>query len=235
MFLGTRTTKSRSILADLDTNGLTLPKGGSRKPKTGRMTLDSRGRESVSEPNQGGAIITPEVLKPSKRRLPAEGYLPGDGPSMRPRRDFDVFRDVKDPRTSISPNRLHQSHNPYESHNQPGFLGYHTNLPPVRGATASVDWYGQPHSYPKTPDRSDFLQRPQRESESETHGAATNEAVGTVTQRYFSVTGNEEPQFFSTMPPQMEFGGMAGPKYRGATLNPLNRYLQQARFRPSHM
>ena len=43
-----------------------------------------------------------------------------------------------------------------------------------------------------------------------------------ITQRYFSVTGNQAPQFFSTLPPQMDFGGLSEPRYYGSTLNPLN-------------
>ena len=48
-----------------------------------------------------------------------------------------------------------------------------------------------------------------------------------VTQRYFSVTGNQPPQFFDALPPHMDFGGLAEPRYRGATLNLLNPYLHQ--------
>ncbi len=57
---------------------------------------------------------------------------------------------------------------------------------------------------------------------------------GRVTQRYFSVTGNQPPQFFSSMPPGMDFGGLMEPRYHGSTLNPLNAYLGQQRFVHSH-
>ena len=46
-----------------------------------------------------------------------------------------------------------------------------------------------------------------------------------ITQRYFSVTGNQAPQYFSTLPPQMDFGGLSEPRYYGTTLNPLNTHL----------
>ena len=51
-----------------------------------------------------------------------------------------------------------------------------------------------------------------------------------VTQRYFSVTGNQPPQFFNSLPPHMDFGGLpelSEPKYYGSTLNVLNPYLRQ--------
>ena len=48
-----------------------------------------------------------------------------------------------------------------------------------------------------------------------------------VTQRYFSVTGNQPPQFFDTLPPHMDFGGLAEARYHGTTLNLLNPYLRQ--------
>ena len=46
-----------------------------------------------------------------------------------------------------------------------------------------------------------------------------------ITQRYFSVTGNQAPQFYSTLPPQMDFGGLSEPRFYGSTLNPLNTQL----------
>lgn len=41
-------------------------------------------------------------------------------------------------------------------------------------------------------------------------------------QRYFSVVDGGEPQFFDSLPPHMEFGGLGGPRYLGTMLNPLN-------------
>ena len=54
--------------------------------------------------------------------------------------------------------------------------------------------------------------------------------VQRTTQRYFSVTGNQPPQFFSSLPPHMDFGGLAEAKYHGSTLNLLNPYLRQHHF-----
>ena len=54
-----------------------------------------------------------------------------------------------------------------------------------------------------------------------------------VTQRYFSVSGHQAPQFFASMPPQMDFGGLTGPAYHGSTLNPLNASLQHGQH-PYH-
>ena len=55
-----------------------------------------------------------------------------------------------------------------------------------------------------------------------------------VTQRYFSVTGSQPPQFFNSLPPHMDFGGLAQPKYYGSTLNLLNPYLRQQHLRPQY-
>ena len=51
-----------------------------------------------------------------------------------------------------------------------------------------------------------------------------------ITQRYFSVTENQPPQFFNSLPPHMDFGGLAEAKYHGSTLNLLNPYLRQHHF-----
>ena len=53
-----------------------------------------------------------------------------------------------------------------------------------------------------------------------------------ITQRYFSMTGNKPPQFFNSLPPHMDFGGLAEPKYYGSTLNLLNPYLRQQHLLP---
>ena len=43
-----------------------------------------------------------------------------------------------------------------------------------------------------------------------------------ITQRYFSVTGNDPPQFFNNLPPQMDFGGLTDHRFWGSPFNPLN-------------
>lgn len=55
-----------------------------------------------------------------------------------------------------------------------------------------------------------------------------------VTQRYFSVTGDQPPQFFSSLPPRMDFGGLAEPRHYGSTLNLLNPYLRQQHIPPQY-
>lgn len=42
------------------------------------------------------------------------------------------------------------------------------------------------------------------------------------TQRYFSITDAHPPQFFDFLPSQMEFGGLADPRFFTNSLNPLN-------------
>lgn len=48
-----------------------------------------------------------------------------------------------------------------------------------------------------------------------------------ITQRYFSVTGNNPPQFFDSLPPQMDFGGLADHRLWGSSVNPLNPQNRQ--------
>ena len=48
-----------------------------------------------------------------------------------------------------------------------------------------------------------------------------------ITQRYFSVTENDPPQFFHSLPPQMEFGGYSEHVFQGSSFNPLNPQFRQ--------
>lgn len=50
--------------------------------------------------------------------------------------------------------------------------------------------------------------------------------VPRVTQRYFSVSGNEPPRFFDDLPSEMEFGGLADRRMMGSSFNPLNPQLR---------
>lgn len=47
------------------------------------------------------------------------------------------------------------------------------------------------------------------------------------TQRYFSVSTTNPPEFFDFLPPQMEFGGLADSRFSGSSLNPLNANTQR--------
>ncbi|MCJ1468339.1 hypothetical protein MMC07_006967 [Pseudocyphellaria aurata] len=47
-----------------------------------------------------------------------------------------------------------------------------------------------------------------------------------ATQRYFSLTDPHSPRFFDFLPPQMEFGGLADPRFLGTSPNPLNPSAQ---------
>ena len=69
-------------------------------------------------------------------------------------------------------------------------------------------------------------------SEGRADGSAGSAFEQRITQRYFSVAGNQAPQYYSTLPPQMEFGGLSEPKYYGTTLNPLNTQLHAHEFSP---
>ena len=69
-------------------------------------------------------------------------------------------------------------------------------------------------------------------SEGRADGSAGPAFEQRITQRYFSVTGNQAPQYYSTLPPQMDFGGLSEPKYYGTTLNPLNTQLHAHEFSP---
>ena len=55
-----------------------------------------------------------------------------------------------------------------------------------------------------------------------------------ITQRYFSVTGNQPPQFFNSLPPHMDFVGLGESRYHGSTLNLLNPYLRQQHLPPQY-
>lgn len=48
-----------------------------------------------------------------------------------------------------------------------------------------------------------------------------------ITQRYFSVSGSNHPQFFDALPSELEFGGLADRSMMGSSLNPLNPQFVQ--------
>lgn len=62
--------------------------------------------------------------------------------------------------------------------------------------------------------------------ESQLEDESTQAVPERTNQRYFSLTEAHPPQFFDFLPPQMEFGGLADPRFLGASPNPLNPSVQ---------
>lgn len=152
-----------------------------------------------------------------------------DSPSIRPlRRAFQVFNETTDCDFGANDRTFHKNNSPFGPASLPRGTCIKPRLTLGQGTPTSPDWYAELRSHVKTPVRSENSEN--LPPDQKCHMQGNNKvkySAEKITQRYFSITGHEEPQFFDTMPPQMEFGGMTGPKYRGATLNPLNPYSRQ--------
>ena len=59
------------------------------------------------------------------------------------------------------------------------------------------------------------------------HMMELEESPQRITQRYFSVVGNNSPQYYTSMPPGMDFGGLCGRSFHGPSVNPLNAFQQK--------
>ena len=228
---GTRTTKVRPVLAELTTNGPTVPKKRGRKQKVQPTSYHAADDEQQSGPSQAHLRNASTNYNPIDDSDEAERQWTRGSPSIRLRRAFAIFKDG--PEEQIGPiQRQHsQSHlsNPFITQPRPvGIKPRNTLL--ANQSVVSTHWRDQLRAHARLsidPEDTEIAQ-----PSGETEGTHTKSPPLRVTQRYFSVTGKEEPQLFDNMPPQMDFGGSAGPKYRGATLNPLNPFFRQPRFRP---
>ena len=152
-----------------------------------------------------------------------EKHISGGSPTHRPhRRAFRVFKDVQCQDTEKNRDGIngkpmaHVNHLlPYTTSLQPGESGSDRKVGPF-------SLYDTIHSSPNAHKPSEDSENVPPSFNSLVHGEHLHRPLKRVTQRYFSVIGTDEPVFYDTMPPQMDFGGMTGPRYRGATLNPLN-------------
>ena len=190
------------------------------------------GNENVSELYLDQSTGTPVGLGQSKDlEIATERHVVGDSPSIRPhRRTLGVSKGTDDPSFQAKCNGLHQKLNPYDSDSQSRGAIDKASTVFADESVAHLDWYDKFRSYPKAPFRSENSENLPPGPKSQSQEEPAKEAPSRVTQRYFSVTGNEEPHFFNVMPPQMDFGGMAGPRYRGVTLNPLNPHIRRPRL-----
>jgi len=172
-------------------------------------------------------------------------------PKLGRKKAFHVFNDqnegpaVAQSRTSAKPNdfAISQSLHGHQSSTQPN--GSSPNLRRAQMSRLRLGSSSYEHPWDSQLRSVKVLSRAPMDDNSE-NIAPVSDGVGRIddeaapiynermTQRYFSVTANQSPQFFSSMPPEMEFGGLSEPRYHGSTLNPLNPYLRQPRFVHSH-
>ena len=221
---GSRTDKPRRALADLSTNGPRIPKKRGRKAKVVQTSSYAAGNQTSTEAYLAHPDILPQDYRPStKLAVAAKKHLLAGSPSVYPhRRAFRVFNDPSSPSPRDNPygpaKKQDSFDNSSPSHNadaKPGAI--------CSDATVGrLSWYNEPRSHVKFPSRSENSENIPPPPVPQAQDKHPESSKGRVTQRYFSITGSEEPQFFDSIPPQMEFGGMAGPQYRGATVNPLN-------------
>ena len=246
-----RAKASKTMLADLSTNA-PAPGRKSRGRKASHYVAPTKSSDLRDISHRALASLGPqEYAYPRNAQF---GYTPpGDeGPSERrltaglptksPRRGFHVFRDQKEMHADVKSHlpKTHGhtasqiSHGPHRSFQI-------TNSPRIkpravlhsRAAAQSSAWnshLGNVSSKSRLPaigneDQENMV--PLSDIERRDDDQASHVNNERITQRYFTVTGNQPPQFFSSMPPGMDFGGLLEPRYHGTTLNPLNTYFRQ--------
>lgn len=236
MFLGSRTDKTRSALADLSTNGSRMPKKRGRRTQIEQTSSHSADNKMSSKVRGAHpSNLPPKFCQFRDLTVAPEKQVLGGSPSPQPlRRAFQVFKDVNGQSPQGNHHELRQNRNPSDSAFPSGNAGVKRGAITTNDTMGSLDWYNQLNSYVKGPIRLETAENvpPRPISSVQTEHPQTS--TGSVTQKYFSVTSNEEPQFFDNMPPHMDFGGMAGPQYRGAILNPLNPLNPYVRSLQSH-
>ena len=249
-----RTKASKAVLRDLSTNGLKVAKKP-RQRKTATPHLQQLSEEALVTLNKHNTLCPRSTLidfDPTDEEKLERRLTFGTTENVR-RQDFQIFRDDIAPREELH----HQSRSRFtdtpftqtaESH---GSLHTHGSGSTRRRVPLATCQPSSRRQYPAKPVRPAGKSLPQtfaeiaasREEDRENRqpdwcrdrkvdGSAEPVPELRITQRYFSVTGNQAPQYFSSLPPQMDFGGLSEPKYYGSTLNPLNTQLHSQEFSP---
>jgi len=242
-----RAKANKVVLKDLSTN---IPKRP-RKPRA-RKTNVAVTVEQYS--NSGESLASPSPSPIIYPRTADMGHDPPDDndnemqPTRgRPRkgrgRAFNVFHDEDDDRGESPPASFSKKGSHSSTRNGHGHEGLRhqsaANFTLSRKASGRLPWDAQlrafasnSHHFAVDEDRENI--EPLLDSEGRIDDGTETANNERVTQRYFSVTSNRAPQFYNSMPPQMEFCGIAGPKYHGSSLNPLNAYLQHQQYPTFH-
>ena len=247
-----RTKAKQAVLDDLSTNIPKPPRKYRPRKPSDRMQakqalklrdLSGKALSSLSPPR----FTYPEPIN-KDYTFPTEQsdsvqeryHLPGD----RRHRNFDVYQDELDDRTTARPSQWRD----FDSSFTQGGHGHQglrhpsaANFTLHRKECVNSSWDSQLRAFATHQRFSGAEDRENIEPVLDSDGRVDDNAAMTgsarATQRYFSVTGAQSPQFFNTMPPQMDFGGLGGPRYIGSSLNPLNAYLRHPHFpqQPSRM
>ena len=252
-----RTKANKAVLKDLSTNDLKLgqklrPRKTSRvaaKQASDLQDLSEKTLARLDLPEFAYPRNAYMGYDPADEVEPQRQLTYGDAKISR-KRAFEIFSDEvndqedarRDHHSKTNgnplPQTLHGHHNVLQPHGA-NFTRRRTPLASSQLSSghqigAQLDrfpWDSQLHAFAKAPlpsmpeDRENV--KPVLDSEGRVDDTAGPAVYQHVTQRYFSVTGNQPPQFFNSLPPHMDFGGLAEPRYYGSTLNPLNPYLRQ--------
>ena len=249
-----RTKASKVVLRDLSTNGLEVrKKPRQRKTATPKLQqLSEKALVTLDENNSlcpRSTLIDYDLMDEEK----LERHLTFGTTDAIRRRDFEIFHDdinypedlhhksrprltdTSFPQTADS----HQSLHTHGSRSTRRRVPLATCQPSSRRQLPAKPGRPAGESLPQTfaeisASRAENIENRQPElyCGRRADGSAEPVLEQRITQRYFSVTGNEAPQYYSTLPPQMDFGGLSEPKYYGSTLNPLNTQLHPREFSP---
>ena len=252
----------RKPLADLSTNATKLGRKRGRKPGKAKDPKEPGLRHMA-----GDVLDTLKTVYPENAHIDYDPlgdrshkkHVATVNPAHGRKASFFVFRDPSEERprasTILRPSTTHSTRSVLspKAHArnffQPSAEIQHTKQPistepdnDTRGQTYHQNF--DLHMMSLSPLQSSVLKENKENdgpstilSSNAVYGKTNDDEPERITQRYFSVVGDQPPQFFSTMPPQMGFGGTGGSGFFGTTLNPLNpflsRYYQQPQFSPA--
>ena len=249
-----RAKATRRVLADKSTNAPTVNKkprtrkASARVPAVQASNLQCISHEALAslEPPQFAYPRNAHMgYDPPKEKVPHRPV--SEAVTNRRRRGFHVFNDQEENSENLPPEHHEKTLNPSFAWTQRGSKAFEQ----VNASALNVGDRPPSCSQPRTASRPRAVvqfQNPSYSSHSpfvdenseniepilDAGGRVSDEAAPfgsqRITQRYFSVTGDQSPQFFNSMPPGMDFGGVMEPVYFGTTLNPLNSYLRQQQF-----
>ena len=257
-----RTKANKSVLRDLSTNGFKVGKKPRQRKTATRasstqasdlLQLSEKALATLDESN----FLCPRSINIGYNPMDeeeSERQLTFGATHRVRRREFEIFSDELD-RLENYHNKLAskvtENPNPQTAHghhvlHSHGSSSTHHRVPlATRQPSSGRQFSAQPDCPPYDPHSPKYGEKflatladnrenvqPIMDGEGRVDDSAGPCFQQRKTQRYFSVTGNQAPEYFHKLPPHMEFGGLAEPRYHGTTINPLNSHLHSQQFHP---